>query len=132
MWIESLNTIAKNYLVEHRNEYLDTQRPVDERFLNYMLIYSDSSVHLPRNPEYEAMHLMVKFINNTANAHQNEINVDQSMKLSVTITVLTRLAVRDVEVASAVLPAFTRILKASKNKTIVNNLIVCLTDLCKK
>lgn len=120
----------------HRDEYMDTLRTVDERFLNYMLIYSDSSANLPKSPDYQIMHLMVTFINNAAedktNSPTTSFRGDRNMKLSVTITVLTRLGVRDVEIAAAVVPAFARILKSSSNKSIVANLITCLTDLCKK
>lgn len=135
-WIEEINTIAKTYLMSHRNEYLDVQRSVDERFLNYMLIYSDSCANLPKNPEYQVMQMMVTFINNAAQDRSKSPGTsfrgDRNMKLSVTVTVLTRLAVRDVEIASAVVPAFALILKASTNKSIVANMITCLTDLCKK
>uniref|UniRef100_A0A336MX24 CSON008800 protein n=1 Tax=Culicoides sonorensis TaxID=179676 RepID=A0A336MX24_CULSO len=135
-WIEELNKIAKDYLMSHRDEYLDSYRTVDERFLNYMLIYSDSSTNLPKSPDYEVMHLMVTFINNAAEdktaSPGTSFRGDRNMKLSVTITVLTRLSVRDIEIASAIVPAFARILKSSTNKSIVSNLITCLTDLCKK
>lgn len=122
--------------MNHRNEYLDFYRTVDERFLNYMLIYSDSSANLAKSPDKQIMQLMLMFVSKMAEektmSSGTSFRGDCSMKLSVTITVLTRLAMRDVEIASAVVPAFGRILKGSANKSIVANLITCLTDLCKK
>lgn len=65
-WILELNRITKNYLMEHREEYLDMDGTVDERFLNYMLVYSDSSANIPKSPDYEIMHLLVSFVNQAA------------------------------------------------------------------
>ncbi|XP_063700446.1 condensin-2 complex subunit D3-L [Culicoides brevitarsis] len=131
-WVEDIKETATQYLLCNQNKFLDFQFPVDERYLNYMLIYSDSSVQLPRPPDEKILNLFVKFVNDTAESGIIDVNYDHSMKLKVTITVLTRLAVRDVEIVAVMLDAFTKILKGSRNMAVVNNLIVCFTDLCKK
>lgn len=131
-WIEELNEISKNYLMSHRDNYLsESNHEIDERFLNYMLIYSDSRANLQKTPENDVMRVMLKFIENAA-SNPGKINADRSMKLNVTITVLTRFGVRDVEIASTIVPPFAQILKGSCDKKIVSNLMTCLTDLCKK
>lgn len=76
------------------------------------------------------MHLMIGLLSSVIDHSltSSELNT----KICTTVIVLTRLGVRDVEIASAIVPYLARILKKSNNKKVVSNLIACLTDLCKK
>lgn len=64
-WVHELEAVSKSYIMDKKDEFLQADG-VNERYLNYLLLYSDSCVNLSKPPEYEVVQLLVSYVNDAA------------------------------------------------------------------
>lgn len=132
-WIEELNGRAFEYIFDKRDVFYKNDF-LEKRLIAYYYIYSETCSDLPTPMDATMKQFCVKYLQNVANGVIVDYvdNKAVAEKMCVLIVVMTRIAIRDNDAATEVVPTYGRILAKTKHKNVANNLIVCLTDLCKK
>lgn len=132
-WIEELNKQALEYIFDKRDSFYKNTF-LEKRLISFYYIYSETCSDLPTPMDATIKSFCVKYLQNVANGVIVDYvdNKQVAEKMCVLIVVMTRIAIRDNDVATDVVPTFGKILSKTKHKNVSNNLIVCLTDLCKK
>lgn len=135
-WIVNLNGISKQYLINNRNNFITNNDSLDERYLNYMLIYSESNTDLLQHPDKEILTLLIRYLNSISN-EKEQFYLDQNntfdRKVNLSLIVLTRFAIRSTEIASRIVPEFDNLLrKKNLRDSTTKTLIKLSNDLCKR
>lgn len=132
-WIEDLNKRALEYIFDKRDVFYKNDF-LEKRLVSHYYIYSETCSDLSTPMDATMKQFCVKYLQNVANGIIADYvdNKQVAEKMCVLIIVMTRIAIRDNDAATDVVPTFGKILAKTKHKNVANNLIVCLTDLCKK
>lgn len=132
-WIEELNARALEYVFDKRDLFYKNDF-LEKRLVSYYYLYSETCSDLSTPMDTSMKQFCIKYLQNVANGVivDHVDNKQVAEKLCVLIIVMTRIAIRDNDAATEVVPTFGKILAKTKHKNVANNLIVCLTDLCKK
>lgn len=132
-WIERLNQGSLKYIYDKRDLFYKNDF-LEKRLISHYYIYSETCSDLSHPMDETMKQFCVKYLQNVAAGVivDHVDNKQVAEKLCVLIIVMTRISIRDNEVATDVVPIFGRILSKTKHKNVANNLIICLTDLCKK
>lgn len=132
-WIEELNQRALEYIFDKRDVFYKNDF-LEPRLVSYYYIYSETCSDLSTPMDPSMKQFCIKYLQNVANGVIVDYvdNKQVAEKMCVLIIVMTRIAIRDNDAATDVVPTFGKILAKTKHKNVANNLIVSLTDLCKK
>lgn len=132
-WIEELNQRALEYVFDKRDVFYKNDF-LEPRLVSYYYIYSETCSDLSTPMDPSMKQFCIKYLQNVANGVIVDYvdNKQVAEKMCVLIIVMTRIAIRDNHAATDVVPTFGKILAKTKHKNVANNLIVSLTDLCKK
>ncbi|CAO1316115.1 unnamed protein product [Diamesa tonsa] len=128
---QRLNEISLQYLLENFENFRNNTS--NEKYLSYMLIYSESNTDLPQKCNQNLLDLFIGYIRDAVRGKISfSIQHDVPRKLNILITVLNRFAIRDCEIASVISPEFGMLLRKNVNISVLKNIMLCLNDLCKK
>jgi condensin-2 complex subunit D3 len=59
-WIEKIYTTSRDFILKNREDFLYNH--CDERFYNYLLIFSDSNADLPQQPDERVLNFLVEYL----------------------------------------------------------------------
>ena len=128
---KQLNEVSLEFLLDNFDKFRDNTS--NEKYLNYMLIYSESNTDLPQKCNQKLMELFIGYLRDAVRGKITfSIQHDVPRKLNILITVLTRFAIRDCEIASIITPELGMLLRKNINLSVLKNIMLCLNDLCKK
>lgn len=132
-WVEDLNKNSWSHIFEKRDIFYKSEF-LDKQYISYMYLYSETCADLPNPMEVQLKKFYLKYLANVAEKVVLDSPDDKKVaeKICSLVVVMTRIAIRDNDVATEVIPMFGQILSTTRHKNTSNNLIVCLTDLCKK
>ena len=126
-----LNEISLKYLLDNFENFRNNTS--NEKYLSYMLIYCESNTDLPQKCNQKLLNLYIIYLSDAVRGKISfSIQHDVPRKLNILITVLTRFAIRDCEVASIISPELGMLLRKNVNTSVLKNIMLCLNDLCKK
>lgn len=133
LWIEDLNRRSLEFIIDKRDTFYKNDF-LEKRLVSYYYLYSETCSDLSTPMDATIKQFCIKYLQNVANGviSDHVDNKQVAEKMCVLIIVMTRIAIRDNDAATDVVPTFGKILAKTKHKNVANNLIVCLTDLCKK
>lgn len=98
IWVKQVNETSKNYLLNNIN---GLRTNCDERFVNYLLIYSETTTDLLNEPNKEIVDMLVLYLKDAVNGKCSiSVQVDGLRKLNLIVEVLARFALRDSEITS--------------------------------
>lgn len=132
-WIEQLNQESFKYIFDKRDLFYKSDF-LEKKLVAHYYIYSETCSDLPHPMDATIKQFCVTYLKNVSNGIivDSVDNKHVAEKMCVLIIVMTRIAIRDNDLATDIVPTFGNILAKTKHKNVANNLIVCLTDLCKK
>lgn len=132
-WIEQLNQSSFAFIFDKRDLWYKNDF-LDKKLVAHFYIYSETCSDLSHPMDAKLKQFCVTYLQNVANGIivDSVDNKQVAEKMSILIIVMTRIAIRDNDLATDIVPTFGNILAKTKHKNVANNLIVCLTDLCKK
>lgn len=126
-----LNDISLNYLLDNFENFRNNTS--NEKYLSYMLIYCETNTDLPQKCNQNLLDLFIGYLRDAVRGKISfSIQHDVPRKLNILITVLTRFAIRDCEIASVISPELGMLLRKNVNISVLKNIMLCLNDLCKK
>ncbi|CAO1361448.1 unnamed protein product [Diamesa serratosioi] len=126
-----LNEISLKFLLDNFENFRNNSS--NEKFLSYMLIYCESNTDLPNKCNQKLLDLCIDYLRDAVRGKISfSIQHDVPRKLNILITVLTRFAIRDNEIASIISPELGMLLRKNLNISVIKNIMLCLNDLCKK
>ena len=126
-----LNEISLTYLLDGFENFRNNTS--NEKYLSYMLIFCESNTDLPQKCNQKLLDLFIGYLRDAVRGKISfSIQHDVPRKLNILITVLTRFAIRDCEIASVISPELGMLLRKNVNISVLKNIMLCLNDLCKK
>ncbi|XP_055689222.1 condensin-2 complex subunit D3-like isoform X2 [Lutzomyia longipalpis] len=126
-WIITLNAIAEDFVWTHRLQLTSSEWEINQKMVNFLYIYSETSMDLTQKPRQRFLDFFYQLL--------RECRVTQASnpeKCCTLVIFVSRLAIRDTDIAAEVLPELGKLLKTTQHKSVACNIIVALTNLCKK
>lgn len=132
-WIEALNRSSLSYIADKRDLFYKNEALERQLVINFY-IYSETCTDLPHPADPSIKSFCVTYLRNVSSGviSDDVDNKKVAQKLCVLVIVITRLAIRDNDLANDIVPVYGQLLAKTKHKNVANNLIICLTDMCKK
>uniref|UniRef100_A0A1B0DHX5 Condensin complex subunit 1 C-terminal domain-containing protein n=1 Tax=Phlebotomus papatasi TaxID=29031 RepID=A0A1B0DHX5_PHLPP len=113
-WINTLNAIAEDFIWTHRLQLSSEGWEINQKMINFLYIYSETSVDLSQKPRQEFLDFFYRLIRESR--IMQDANPDKCCTLVIFIT---RLAIRDSDVAAEVVPELGKLLKSTRHKSLV-------------
>ncbi|GAB0091700.1 Condensin-2 complex subunit [Sergentomyia squamirostris] len=126
-WIVTLNGIAEDFIWSNRLQLTSSEWEINRKMTHFLYVYSETSVDLPQKPRQEFLELFYRLIRESRTSQTRNPE-----KCCCLVIFTTRLALRDSDIAAEVVPELGKLLRSTQHKSIACNIIVALTDLCKK
>ncbi|XP_059616101.1 condensin-2 complex subunit D3-L [Phlebotomus argentipes] len=126
-WIITLNAIAEDFIWTERRQLTSGGWEIDRKMINFLYIYSETSVDLSQKPRQRILQLFYQLLRES-----RVIQASNPAKCSTLVITVTRLAIRDSDIAAEVLPELGKLLRSTQHRNLACNIIVSLTDMCKK
>ena len=96
-WIEQVNVISKNYLLNNINVFRST---CDERFVSYLIIYCETSTDLSQKPDQMLLDMFIEYLKDSVDGRISmSAQNDGPRKINLIVETLTRFALRDSDIA---------------------------------
>lgn len=126
-----LNEISLKFLLDNFDNFRNNTS--NEKYLCFMLIYCESNTDLPQKCNQKLLDVYIGYLRDAVRGKISfSVQHDVPRKLNILITLLTRFAIRDCEIASIISPELGMLLRKNVNISVLKNIMLCLNDLCKK
>lgn len=130
-FVTDLNNIAKNYLLANLMSFHTNSH--DEKFLNYLMIYGETATDLPSRPDKQILDYFFTYLKTAVEGKISfSVQHDTPRKINLVVTLLTKFAIRDYELAASLSPYLGKLLGKKIPITIIGNVMLALNNLCKK
>lgn len=130
-WIEDIHKESELYLLENLKNFHSDR----SKILSYLFSYTETNLELIEYPNIKIIKFIHKFLEaylESESIESNEFEPDDMNTLNLMIILAARFSIRQSNVAETTCILFRRILKITERPTTVNNIIVAMTDLCKR
>lgn len=127
-WMKDIHSTAEKHLLENIDRFHENRALI----MSYLFSYSEVNLELYVRPDPAIVRLIHKYLEEYIDTNDTDLYSEDVTFLNQMIILAARFSIRDTAVANITCLLFRMILKKTDRPTTVSNIIVCITDLCKK
>lgn len=125
-WIEDIHNIAEEFLLHNLNNF-DTERTI---ILSYLFTYTEAILELLLRPKKQIISLVHRYLRDYISLSNDSLNSDDIIALNQMIIIAGRFTIREASIVKETGTLYRLMLQKTDRLSTVNNIIVCITDLC--